>query len=95
MKGSGHTSVCPAKENRSDDDLTRSRGVGMSKRLIKRLVDSCTSVKVVYDSEWGEYIVTPRWGHMDEDTYHTDDYNDALQTAAHMMQEMADRTSVC
>ena len=65
---------------------------GVVKRMLKksagrRVVETIGSVKIYKDSDWGEYIVVPEGGSVDDDGYHTDDLEDAVDTARHMDSE--------
>lgn len=56
----------------------------MARRIIKKL----NNFTVRYDSEWKEYTVTRNGANISLDSYHTDDKQDAVDTA-----EMLDKKS--
>lgn len=69
----------------------------MSKRLIHRFEDvaatSCVT-QVYYDSDYGEYEVRIKRGKSfiyPEANYFTDDKTDAMNTASHMLYELASK----
>ena len=59
----------------------------LKKSAGRRVVETIGSVKIYKDSDWGEYIVVPEGGSVDDDGYHTDDLEDAVSTAQHMDSE--------
>jgi len=53
----------------------------------RRVIETVGTVKIYKDSDWGEYIVVQEGDNVDDDGYHTDDLEDAVDTARHMDSE--------
>jgi PKD repeat protein len=53
----------------------------------KTVIETIGNVKIYRNADWGEYIVVPEGGNVDEDGYHTDDLEDAVDTAKAMSRE--------
>jgi hypothetical protein len=51
------------------------------------VIETIGDVKIYKDSDWGEYIVVPAGGDVDTDGYHTDDLEDAVDTAKNMAEK--------
>ena len=50
----------------------------------RKVIETIGSVRIYRDSDYNEYIVVPEGGSVDDDGYHTDDLEDAVNTAKHM-----------
>lgn len=74
---------------------TADAGLG---KLIKTLTSDRTMVKVYFDAEWEEYIARLYykkpfgWQEQNKASYHSDDKEDALSTAADMLRRAESRT---
>ena len=51
------------------------------------VIETIGDVKIYKDSGWGEYIVVPAGGDIETDGYHTDDLEDAVDTAKNMAEK--------
>lgn len=63
----------------------------MAKRLIQETNLNGVKVRVMKDSEWNEYVVTVSIGGVkqDDSSYHTDDKQDAIDTASLILEQNA------
>ena len=51
----------------------------------QRVIETIEGVKIYRDTDWSEYIVVPEGGSIQADGYHTDDLEDAVETAKSMV----------
>jgi hypothetical protein len=50
----------------------------------QKVIETIEGVKIYRDTDWAEYIVVPEGGTIQADGYHTDDLEDAVETAKSM-----------
>jgi len=53
----------------------------------RRVIETIEGVKIYRDTDWSEYIVVPEGGTIQADGYHTDDLEDAVDTAKNMAEK--------
>jgi hypothetical protein len=53
----------------------------------QKVIETIEGVKIYRDTDWAEYIVVPVGGSIQTDGYHTDDLEDAVETAKSMAEK--------